>query len=64
MPVWDGDILEFKPRMQYSAITFSAPTRVMFDALKRDRDTDNIGRARRSCWPRSAALGLRPGACW
>jgi hydrogenase-4 component B len=34
-PVWDGGILEFKPRMQYSAMTFSAPTRVMFDALYR-----------------------------
>jgi hydrogenase-4 component B len=35
VPVWDGGILEFKPRMQYSAMTFSAPTRVMFDALYR-----------------------------
>jgi formate hydrogenlyase subunit 3/multisubunit Na+/H+ antiporter MnhD subunit len=34
-PVWDGGIVEFKPRMQYSAMTFSAPTRVMFDALYR-----------------------------
>jgi hydrogenase-4 component B len=32
-PVWDGGILGFRPRMQYSAMTFSAPTRVMFDAL-------------------------------
>jgi len=32
-PVWDGGIVAFKPRMQYSAMTFSAPTRVMFDAL-------------------------------
>jgi hypothetical protein len=35
VPVWDGGTLEFKPRMQYSAMTFSAPTRVMFDALYR-----------------------------
>ena len=35
MPVWDGGILVFKPRMQYSAMTFSAPTRVTFDALYR-----------------------------
>jgi hydrogenase-4 component B len=34
-PVWDGGIIAFKPRMQYSAMTFSAPTRVMFDALYR-----------------------------
>jgi hydrogenase-4 component B len=34
-PVWDGGIVTFKPRMQYSAMTFSAPTRVMFDALYR-----------------------------
>ena len=35
VPVWDGGILTFKPRMQYSAMTFSAPTRVTFDALYR-----------------------------
>lgn len=28
-------MLAFKPRMQYSAMTFSAPTRVIFDALYR-----------------------------
>ncbi len=33
--VWDGGMLAFKPRMQYSAMTFSAPTRVTFDALYR-----------------------------
>ena len=33
VPVWDGGIVAFKPRMQYSAMTFSAPTRVTFDAL-------------------------------
>ena len=32
VPVWDGGIVAFKPRMQYSAMTFSAPTRVTFDA--------------------------------
>jgi hypothetical protein len=36
VPVWDGGILVFKPRIQYSAMTFSAPTRVTFDALYRD----------------------------
>jgi hydrogenase-4 component B len=34
-PVWDGGMVAFRPRMQYSAMTFSAPTRVMFDALYR-----------------------------
>ncbi|HUC22942.1 MAG TPA: proton-conducting transporter membrane subunit [Streptosporangiaceae bacterium] len=32
-PVWDGGIIAFRPRMQYSAMTFSAPTRVTFEAL-------------------------------
>jgi hydrogenase-4 component B len=35
VPVWDGGIVSFRPRMQYSAMTFSAPTRVTFDALYR-----------------------------
>ncbi len=35
VPVWDGGMVTFKPRMQYSAMTFSAPTRVTFDALYR-----------------------------
>ncbi len=35
VPVWDGGMLAFRPRMQYSAMTFSAPTRVTFDALYR-----------------------------
>jgi hydrogenase-4 component B len=35
VPVWDGGMLAFRPRMQYSAMTFSAPTRVAFDALYR-----------------------------
>jgi hydrogenase-4 component B len=35
VPVWDGGMLAFKARMQYSAMTFSAPTRVTFDALYR-----------------------------
>ena len=34
-PVWDGGMIAFRPRMQYSAMTFSAPTRVTFDALYR-----------------------------
>lgn len=32
-PVWDGGIVAFKPRMQYSAMTFAAPVRVTFDSL-------------------------------
>ena len=35
VPVWDGGMVTFKPSMQYSAMTFSAPTRVTFDALYR-----------------------------
>jgi len=35
VPVWDGGMVAFRPRMQYSAMTFSAPTRVTFDALYR-----------------------------
>jgi len=31
--VWDGGIVAFKPRMQYSAMTFSSPVRVTFDRL-------------------------------
>jgi hydrogenase-4 component B len=42
-PVWDGGILAFRPRMQYSAMTFSAPTRVTFDALY--RSTVSVERA-------------------
>lgn len=33
VPVWDGGIVAFKPRMQYSAMTFAAPVRVTFDRL-------------------------------
>lgn len=35
VPVWDGAMLAYRPRMQYSAMTFSAPTRVTFEALYR-----------------------------
>jgi hydrogenase-4 component B len=52
VPVWDGGIVSFKPRMQYSAMTFSAPTRVTFDALyqpevsvTRASDDDPAGRS-------------------
>ena len=34
-PVWDGGILNFKPRMQYTATTYANPVRVTFDALYR-----------------------------
>jgi hydrogenase-4 component B len=52
VPVWDGGIVTFRPRMQYSAMTFSAPTRVTFDALyrpavsvSRASDDDPAGRS-------------------
>jgi hydrogenase-4 component B len=52
VPVWDGGIVSFRPRMQYSAMTFSAPTRVTFDALYRSSvsvtrpsDDDPAGRS-------------------
>jgi hydrogenase-4 component B len=52
VPVWDGGMVSFKPRMQYSAMTFSAPTRVTFDALyrpavsvHRPSDDDPAGRS-------------------
>jgi hydrogenase-4 component B len=32
-PVWDGGIVVFRPRMQYSAMTFDAAVRVTFDRL-------------------------------
>jgi hydrogenase-4 component B len=35
VPVWDGGILSFKPRMQYTATTFANPTRVAFDPIYR-----------------------------
>jgi hydrogenase-4 component B len=35
VPVWDGGIRDFKPRLQYSAMTFSAPMRVTFSGLYR-----------------------------
>jgi hydrogenase-4 component B len=34
-PVWDGGILAFKPRMQYTATTHANPVRVTFDPLYR-----------------------------
>jgi hydrogenase-4 component B len=36
-PVWDGGIVAFKARMQYSAMTFAAPVRVTFDTLYQPR---------------------------
>ena len=52
VPVWDGGMISFRPRMQYSAMTFSAPTRVTFDALyrpavsvRRASDDDPAGRS-------------------
>ena len=49
VPVWDGGMVSFRPRMQYSAMTFSAPTRVTFDALYRPSGL------------RPPGLGRRPG---
>ncbi|HJS92986.1 MAG TPA: hypothetical protein VJ741_01895, partial [Solirubrobacteraceae bacterium] len=34
-PVWDGGILAFRPRMQYTATTHANPVRVTFEALYR-----------------------------
>ena len=34
-PVWDGGILSFSPRMQYTATTYANPTRVTFDEFYR-----------------------------
>jgi hydrogenase-4 component B len=31
VPVWDGGIVSFRPRMQYTATTFANPVRVTFD---------------------------------
>ncbi|MGH9106633.1 MAG: proton-conducting transporter membrane subunit [Acidimicrobiales bacterium] len=31
VPVWDGGIVEFKPRMQYTATTYANPVKVIFD---------------------------------
>ena len=36
-PVWDGGILTFKPRMQYTATTHANPIRVTFEALYQPR---------------------------
>lgn len=35
VPVWDGGIVDFKARMQYTATTFANPVRVTFDRLYR-----------------------------
>ncbi len=35
VPVWDGGILDFRARMQYTATTYANPTRVTFDELYR-----------------------------
>jgi hydrogenase-4 component B len=35
VPVWDGGIVEFKPRMQYTATTFANPVRVIFQRFYR-----------------------------
>ncbi len=37
VPVWDGGILAFKARMQYSGTAFANPVRVTFDQLYRPR---------------------------
>jgi len=35
VPVWDGGIVAFKARMQYTATTYANPVRVTFDELYR-----------------------------
>jgi hypothetical protein len=35
VPVWDGGILNFRPRMQYTATTHANPVRVTFGPLYR-----------------------------
>lgn len=35
VPVWDGGMLDFKPRMQYTGTAFANPVRVTFDAFYR-----------------------------
>ncbi len=35
VPVWDGGIVSFRPRMQHTASTFANPVRVTFDRLYR-----------------------------
>jgi hydrogenase-4 component B len=35
VPVWDGGIVSYRPRMQYTATTYANPTRVTFDELYR-----------------------------
>ncbi len=46
VPVWDGGMLQYKARMQYTATTFANPERVTFDRLYRpeihvDRASDD-----------------------
>ena len=45
-PVWDGGMVRYRPRMQYTATTFANPVRVTFDRLYRpdvhvDRASDD-----------------------
>jgi hydrogenase-4 component B len=51
-PVWDGGILAFRPRMQYTATTHANPVRVTFEGLyrphidlERASDEDPAGRS-------------------
>jgi hydrogenase-4 component B len=46
VPVWDGGLMSYRPRMQYTATTFSNPVRVTFQRLYRpdvhmDRASDD-----------------------
>ncbi len=46
VPVWDGGMVDYRPRMQYTATTFANPVRVTFDRLYRpeihvDRASDD-----------------------
>ena len=49
VPVWDGGIVTFKPRMQYSAMTFSAP------------DPGHLRRPLPAVGPRCSRASRRPG---
>jgi len=76
VPVWDGGMVAFRPRMQHSAMTFSAPTRVTFDALYRpsvsvhrasdDRPEDQGRCTTNQKWPRSSSATCtgRSSAPW
>lgn len=73
VPVWDGGIVSYKPRMQYTATTYANPVRVTFDRVYRpdvhvDRASDDpAGRSgpvhyRTEIWPVFERLLYHPVA--